>query len=65
MAGQGPDRPQSETLPGVDQSLATVQDADFNTVHCSNWKSSYNLEIPPNWTTGVYLAKLTTSGVPS
>jgi hypothetical protein len=53
------------SLVGMDQSAATALDPDFDTVHCTRWKASYQLRIPKDWVTGAYLVKLATRARPS
>eukprot|EP01116_Phalansterium_solitarium_P018228 TRINITY_DN475_c0_g1_i1.p1 TRINITY_DN475_c0_g1~~TRINITY_DN475_c0_g1_i1.p1 ORF type:complete len:798 (+),score=207.17 TRINITY_DN475_c0_g1_i1:69-2462(+) len=52
------------TLPGVPQILLEVLDADdpmrVRNIEC-DWVKPYDLEVPANWTTGVYLVLMTGS----
>lgn len=46
-------------LPGKAQPACQNDLYDTGLVSCSNWSSSYSLTIPEDWTSGIYVAKLT------
>lgn len=48
----------SGDLNGVTQIRGKVTDADTRLFEC-NWSTSYTLEVGSNWTSGIYIAKLT------
>ncbi len=48
-------------LNGVTQASPTITNASTNLVECK-WNTSYSLQTSTDWTTGLYLVKLTDSG---
>jgi hypothetical protein len=48
-------------LNGVTQGSPTITNASTNLVECK-WNTSYTLQTATDWTTGLYLVKLTDSG---
>ncbi len=50
----------SGALNGMTQPACTITDSTTNRVEC-NWSTSYTLSVGSNWTSGVYIAKLTDS----
>jgi hypothetical protein len=48
-------------LNGVTQASPTITNASTNLVECK-WNTSYTLQTDTDWTTGLYLVKLTDSG---
>ena len=48
-------------LPGVDQRAQVMRDPATGMTE-ANWKKSYRLKVPKEWTSGVYVAKLVSDG---
>lgn len=47
------------TLNGVTQPALTLTDTDTRLYEATNWSTSYTLQVGNDWTSGLYIAKLT------